>query len=202
MFHVLSCICVGAFAGPSSCYAVPSSGQSYSPKQSSVEAIPILYYVYPRLSALQDRDLEFHPLPISSECWGQNCGAKSRGVGVGKINLTQRSRETSGRKGVAPDPVGGRQDGRAILLFATAWAKAGHLLKEQRDDRCVVGGSMAKWLVEDRAGNVREGTMSLAYRSRLEDRNSSDLALVSFRTAGRLVTLRPGSVQGVNSQAF
>lgn len=66
----------------------------------------------------------------------------------------------------------------------------------------VVGGSMAKWLVEDRAGNLREGAMSPACRSRLEDRNSSDLARVSFRTAGPLVTLRPGSVQGVNSQAF
>lgn len=48
----------------------------------------------------------------------------------------------------------------------------------------VVGGSMAKRLVEDRAGKAREGTVSPEYRSHLDESSSSDLACLSFRTLG------------------
>ena len=40
----------------------------------------------------------------------------------------------------------------------------------------VVRGPVERWLVEDKAGKVREGPMSPVYRSHLDERSSSDVA--------------------------
>lgn len=68
----------------------------------------------------------------------------------------------------------------------------------------VVGGSVEKALVEDKAGKAGEGTVSPVYRSRssLGERSSSDLAPCEFQNNWTVSNTDAGSGQGMNTQTF